>query len=146
MTNEVPDGPWTLGQGECDGKPMLMRINTGAAPFAADARYCQRLSVAIPHRAPNADGFPRPDEAFEIGEIEDQLVAALTAGGAGAFVLAITSAGITELVFYLAEAAAAVARVETLTRTLSTHQLRHDVEHDPEWDVFLEFVEATDAA
>lgn len=147
MTNEVPDGPWTLGQGECDGKPLLLRINTGAAPFVGDARYGQRLGVAIPHRAPNADGFPRPEEAFAIGEIEDQLVALLTVGGAGIFVLAITTGGATELVFYVSEAAASVASVEQLARSVAGHELQHLLEHDPEWDVFLEFAESTtDAA
>ena len=91
MASQIPDGPWTLGQGECDGKPMLMRLNTGASPFVGDPRYGQRLDVAIPHRAPNPAGLPQPAEALEIGKLEDQLVAALTSGGAGAFVLAVTT-------------------------------------------------------
>lgn len=155
MASQIPDGPWTLGQGECDGKPMLMRLNTGASPFVGDPRYGQRLDVAIPHRAPNPAGLPQPAEALEIGKLEDQLVAALTSGGAGAFVLAVTTGGVTELVFYVAEAAASVARVEELARTLHgrelhgrelPHTLEHSLEHDPEWDVYLQFAEAAGAA
>jgi hypothetical protein len=144
MTNEIPDGPWALGQGERDGKPMFLRANTGAARLAGDPRYGQRISVAVPIRSPKGDGFPQPDEAFEIDAIEDRLVDALAAAGPSIFVLVITTGGTRQFVFYTADAAASAAALEELSRTIEGHELQHVVEPDPEWDVFEQFADFID--
>jgi hypothetical protein len=118
---------------------MFVRVNTGAAPLIGDPRFPQRLGVAVPLLAPNADGFPRPQEAYELGEIEDQLVTALTSGGDAVFVLAITTGGAAEFVFYLSDATSGVASVERLGRASSGHELQHLAEADPEWELFQQF-------
>jgi hypothetical protein len=146
MTNEIPDGPWALGQGECDGKPMFLRTNTGAARLAGDARYRHRVAVAVPVRAPNPNGFPRPEEATQIDQIEDQLDQALTSAGNSIFVLAITTAGMREFVFYTSDPAASAASVAQLASTVQSHQLQHVVEDDPEWEVYQQFADSTDIA
>jgi hypothetical protein len=145
MTSEIPDGPWSLGQGDCDGKPMFVRINIGATPLAGKPRFQQRVGVTVPLRSPTAEGFPRPMEAAQLDAIEDQLVAALTAGGTGIFVLAITTAGMREFVFYTSDATASQSSVEKLVQSIKSHTLQPVVDHDPEWDVFQQFVESTDA-
>ncbi|MEY2930355.1 MAG: hypothetical protein RL033_1104 [Pseudomonadota bacterium] len=144
MTSEIPDGPWSLGQGECDGKPMFVRINTGASLLAGKPRFEQRVGVSVPFRSPNANGFPRPEEGRVLDAIEDQLVDALTAAGAGIFVLAVTTAGMREFVFYTSDATASQSQVEKVAQAIGSHTLQHVVEHDAEWDVFQQFVESTD--
>ncbi|MEY4547978.1 MAG: hypothetical protein RL685_4173, partial [Pseudomonadota bacterium] len=93
---------------------------------------------------PNANGFPRPEEGLVLDAIEDQLVDALTAAGAGIFVLAVTTAGMREFIFYTSDASASQLQVEKLAQTIGSHTLQHVVEHDAEWDVFQQFVESTD--
>jgi hypothetical protein len=145
MTGRIPDGPWMVGQGEFDGRVIVVRANTGASTFAGDARYGHRVGVAVPLRSPSADGLPEPEESAELDDVEDKLVDALTDGGTATFVLAITTAGMREFVFYTSNPTSVESRLEQLSREIETHELQHVIEHDPEWDVFKQFAGSTRA-
>ena len=145
MTGRIPDGPWMVGQGEFDGRAIVVRTNTGASSFAGDARYGHRVGVAVPLRNPNADGLPEPAESAELDDVEDKLVPALTDGGIATFVLAITTAGMREFVFYTSNPTSVESRLEQLSEEIGTHELQHVIEHDPKWDVFKQFADSTSA-
>ena len=146
MTKKIPDGPWSISQGDFDDRPIIVRTNTGAARLAGDSRYRHRVGVALPLRKPDERGFPQPEEIAELDAIEDKLVLALTAEGTALLVLVITTAGMREFVFYTSEPASVESHLKRLSQKAETHELQHVVEEDSEWGVYKMFAAWTSAA
>jgi len=146
MANDIPDGPWVVAQGDYNGRPLFARINTGARGMAGDPGYGHRVGVAVPLLDPNADGLPGPEESAQLDEVEQKLVPALTSGGTAVFVLAITTSGMREFVFYTSKPAAVEPCLQRVSALVETHELEHVVEEDPAWVVFEQFARSTDVA
>jgi hypothetical protein len=145
MTRKIPDGPWSVGQGEFDDRPIIVRANTGAASRAGDSRYRHRLGVALPLREPDEHGFPQPEESAELDAIEVKLVPALTDKGTAVLVLVITTAGMREFVFYTSEPTSVAPTLRRIQKEVGTHEIQHVLAEDPEWDVYNMFSEWTSA-
>jgi hypothetical protein len=140
MTTRIADGPWTLALGEHEGKPMVVRINTGAADHAGDSRYGHRLDVRIPFQSQHPLGLPGPEESARLGAVEDELVSALSADGTAALVLSITKAGMRELVFYTSSSVEAqLGSIKT-----ATGELQHVLNEDPRWSAYKQFAGSAD--
>jgi Family of unknown function (DUF695) len=146
MTKKIPDGPWSVGQGEFDDRPIIIRTNTGAASLAGGSRYRHRIGVAVPLCKPDKNGFPQADENAELDAIEDKLVLALSAKGAAVLVLVITTAGMREFVFYTSEPKSVGRILRELKKKVETHELQHVLEPDAEWEVYNMFAHWTSAA
>jgi hypothetical protein len=146
MKNRIPDGPWSVSQGEFDDRPIIIRTNTGAASIAEDSRFGHRVGVAMPLRKPDKHGFPQANESAELDVIEDKLVLALTAKGTAVFVLVITTAGMREFVFYTSEPASVGRALRHIEKAVETHEIQHVLEEDPDWNVYKTFAHWTSAA
>lgn len=66
-TNET----WSVYQGDLNGKPLLVRVNTGVGQDVYGARYKFRTGIAIPFKHPQKGAFPTPEENGHIDKIED---------------------------------------------------------------------------
>ena len=146
MKQKIPDGPWSVSQGEFDDRPIIIRINTGAASIADDSGFGHRVGVAMPLRKPDQRGFPQAKECAELDAIEDELVLALAAEGTAVFVLVITTAGMREFVFYTSEPASVGPALSRIEESVETHEIQHVLEEDPDWAVYNTFANWTSAA
>jgi hypothetical protein len=142
MTTRIPDGPWTLSLGMHEGKPMVVRINTGAADHAGDSRYGHRLDVRIPFQSQHPLGLPGPEESARLGAVEDELVSALSADGTAALVLSITKAGMRELVFYTSSSSSVEAQLGSIKTARG--ELQHVLNEDPRWSAYKQFAGSAD--
>jgi uncharacterized protein DUF695 len=139
MTNPIPDGPWTVAMGEDDGRPMIVRINAGAASHAGDAGFRHRVGVTMPFEVSNPLGLPGPDQSAALDALEDELVPALTAQGTATLVLSITASGKREFVFYTSSPDVVVSQLGALS---TKGDLQHIIEEDPAWDFYKQFADA----
>lgn len=132
-----PDS-WSIYQGSYDGKVLFVRRNVGLEPLVGTLLYSHRLGVAIPFHHPNEHGLPNRDEAQLVGEIEDQLDAALEETKT-VFALVLTTAGMREFVFYTAEPEVAKSKVEAIKARVKTHDVQYSLSEDTEWSVYQSF-------
>jgi hypothetical protein len=137
-----PDAPWTVAQGEYDGRPIFVRINTGAARVAKDIALRHRLGVAVPLRAANSEGLPGADEAIVLQQIEDALGEALRLGAEVVFVLAITTAGMREFVFHSAFPDHIPIAISSVRGRFPDYDIQFITEDDPDWAVYQQFAGA----
>ncbi|WP_020470636.1 DUF695 domain-containing protein [Zavarzinella formosa] len=130
------DDNWAILRGESEGAPMFIRRHTGAAPFKGHPELSFRLGIAIPLLRPSPEGLPEPDEIEELDQIEDALRGALTPSRRGVLVLAITTNGMREFVFYIRSEADAAGAVKAAEAAAGDHEVQHYVASDPTWDVY----------
>jgi hypothetical protein len=127
---------WFISRGTYAGKPTIVRINKGVAPVAGHPSFRHQVGVAVPFRAPDANGFPNREESVELEAIEDRLAAELGTDRLCLYAAAITTGGMREFVFYSSDPAATHDRLERLGREIQSHQLQHIIQPDPKWRVF----------
>jgi hypothetical protein len=118
---------------------MFVRRNDSASELLGHSEFRFRVGVAVPLKAPNEDGFPGNDEMEQLNVIEDTLSSRLEAEQQSLQVLAITTGGMREFVFYTRDAAAAKAILEQLRATESTHELQGYIAEDPKWSAYRQF-------
>lgn len=131
---------WSVLQGVNGDKPMFIRRNDSAVGFAGHPDFKFRIGVAIPLIAPTEDGFPTNDEMEQLNVIEDALTEQLEIEQRALHVLAITTSGMREFVFYSRVPASAEAIVENLRAKISTHEPQSYVTEDAKWELFKQFV------
>ena len=124
---------WVVVQGENGGAPMVLRINSGAAKYAAHPELPIRLGVTVAFNAPNGHGFCTPEEGEQLNQIEDQLVSRLQAGHAGFPVLVVTCGGKREFIYYVRDEQQASNAVEVVRDRTASHDLLHGLETDRKW-------------
>jgi hypothetical protein len=130
---------WSVLKGERRGKPMFARRNDTAAALAGHPEYRYRVGVAVPLKAPNEHGFPTKDEMEVLNRIENSLTAGLEVGQQAILVLAITTGGMREFVFYTRDPAGARTVIESLQAATTSHEIQSYIAEDPKWQGFKHF-------
>ena len=138
----LPDGPWSVARGENDGRPLLVRVNTGAAAAAKQIALAHRVGIAVLLHAPDSSGFPASDESATLSKIEDAIEAELRVGHDTILVVVLTTGGMREFLLYSAipqDTESAVARVQA---QFPNYEIQFYVQPDPDWDGYLSFTDA----
>jgi hypothetical protein len=130
---------WSVAHGELEGRPFFVRRNATAALLAGHPEYRFRVGVAVPLRGPNSDGLPTNEEMEELNVIEDSLCRCLEREQEALQVLAITTAGMREFVFYARSPALVGPCLTSLRSRITTHELQSYVEEDPKWSLYARF-------
>jgi hypothetical protein len=130
------DGPWSVGYGEHNGKPMFVRSNTGYKSFGSIAGYDHQVGIAVPLRSPKPTGLPSPAEDAEIGAIEDAICASLEQDAESLFVAVITTSGMREFVFYTRAPEQVTQRFEQLRSSTTSHEIQLMIQPDQDWEVY----------
>ena len=133
------DGPWSVGQGQHDGKILIVRSNTGYKEFGRVAGYDHQVGIAVPLRAPEPTGLPSPKEDAELGAVEDTISASLEQQAESLFVAIITTSGMREFVFYTRAPEAVKQRFEQLRGSITSHEIQLMIQPDKDWDVYAQF-------
>jgi hypothetical protein len=130
---------WSVHEGHLNGRPIFVRKNQAAKEFTGHRDYRFRVGVAVPLREPKDNGLPTNDEMNQLNSIEDALTEALEANQESLHVLAITTGGMREFVFYTRNPQMARTVIETARTATSTHEVQGYVQEDPSWTVFKQF-------
>jgi hypothetical protein len=130
------EGPWTVGQGENDGKVMIVRFNSGYKGFAPIPSYEYQAGIAVPLLAPESNGLPSSGENAELGGIEDTICASLEQEAQSLFVASITTCGMKEFVFYTRAPENVKQRFQNLQRSITTHDIQLMIQPDKNWEVY----------
>lgn len=128
---------WSVLQGVNQGYPMIVRRNDSAPSLVRPDLWPIRIGVAIPLRAPQANGFPSAAENEELAPLEDRV--AMAAGYRAILVLVITTSGMRELVLYAQTGDWIASFHAELMATIRTHEVQCIAEADPTWEVYRSF-------
>lgn len=137
----LPDGPWTVATGDSDGKPLFVRLNTGAAAVAGHSALGHRVGVAVLLQAPDPSGLPSAQESATLAQIEDALEGALRVGHEAILVLVLTTDGMREFVLYSAAPQNLEAAISSVRAQFPSYAIQFYVEPDGEWDAYASLAE-----
>ena len=133
------DGPWSIGQSIDEGRPLFVRLNTGARALRGKPPLGYEVGVAVPLREPRDDGLPTSEEPRDLLHLEEILVPALEEGRKTIFVAALTGGNVREFILYSSDpehAKAASAPAESRIATLAIQLI---IREDPGWTVYDEW-------
>ena len=99
---EYPD-TWGVARGTRGGKPVFVRFRSGLKEAVGHTSYPFQIGVAVQLAEPTRDGLTTADEAARLASLEDALDSAFSGNGEAVFAIAVTTAGVRELVFYAKE-------------------------------------------
>lgn len=133
------DGPWSVGQGQHDGKILIVRSNTGYKEYGRVAGYDHQVGIAVPLRAPEPTGLPSPQEDAELGAVEDTISASLEQQAESLLVAIITTSGMREFVFYTRAPEQVKQRFEQLRGSITSHEIQLMIQPDKDWSVYAQF-------
>ena len=137
--DRFPTEEWTVAKAVMDGKPMVVRLNTGARKFVAHSELGVRLGVTIAFNEPNEHGFCSADEGAQLSAIEDCLQDGLVSGRAAFPALVLTVDGRREFIFYVKDQAKASQVVDAVAAKITSHKLTYGFNDDSDWSYFVQF-------
>ena len=135
-SSPLPNGPSSVRQGSYDGRPMIVGLNDGLAPFAGDRLYPVRAAIAVQARQIDESGFPSSDDLERLGAFEDEFTSRFCAPGLAALAAVITTGGMREFVFYASDEPAFRASFNDWARTPKSHRIQMMLARDPKWSVY----------
>jgi hypothetical protein len=138
----LPDGPWNIIEGEFGGRPIHVRVNTGAKAVAMSATLAHRVSIAVALLSPNDVGLPTSSESAVLVTIEDALCESLLAGTEVILAVVITTYRMREFVFYSAVPAHVSSAITSVREQFPSYELQLFEANDPEWVLYDQFVGA----
>jgi hypothetical protein len=137
--NRLPiDGPWSVGEGQNNGKVMIVSSNTGYREFGSLPGYEHQVGIAVPLRAPESTGLPSPAEDAELGEIEEVICSSLQEQAESLLVAVITTSGMREFVFYTRAPEQLQQRFQQLRSRITSHQIQLMIQLDKAWGIYAQ--------
>ena len=132
------DSKWTVLKSTYRGKPMYVRRNESARALLGHKDYRHRIGVAVAVYRPAEDGLPDSEDFEALAGVEDSLCTLLEKDQLSLLVLAITTGGMREFVFYARDAAAA-SHVKELRVLFPDRKITSYVAEDSEWELYSQF-------
>ena len=126
-------------QGQHEQRPIIIRRNDSAKQLRGHSQYIYRVGVAVPLLAPNEHGLPSNDEMELLGYIEDALSEQLGRNQASLQVLAITTNGMREFVFYTRDPAIVDGALRNVRSRFPSHELQSYIAEDRCWELYRQF-------
>ncbi len=139
VADSLPAGSWALVQSSNQGKLLLARVRKGLGSLIGHAAYPFRIGVATPVRATAANGMPTPEENATLQDLEERLAKALETNREALFVVALTTNGVKEWVFYTSDPEATKRRMQAFAPTVTSHKLQMVAAADKDWVVYRQF-------
>jgi hypothetical protein len=134
------ESKWTVLRGKRGGRPIFVRRNDSAKQLRGHAKFSSRVGIAVPLQAANEHGLPGSEEAAQLDTIEDLLCSRLQENQESLLVLAITTGGMREFVFYTRRRASETQSIiEKVKGEVHSHELQCYIADDPAWSIYDEF-------
>ena len=134
------DGPWSIYEGQHNGRIMLVRSNIGYRELGNVPRYEHQVGIAVPLRKAETNGLPLPAEDALLAEVEDAICSSLEEQAESLFVAVITTGGMREFVFYTRAPQSVHRRFEQLRSRITSHEMQLMVQADRTWRVYAQLV------
>ncbi len=129
-------GPWSVSDGEYDGKRMLVRLNDGLRAMAGRKSHSRQAGIAIRCNSPDEQGLPSANDATAFSNFEDQSQEMFCADQLALFAAVITTGGMREFVFYLSDERRFREHFRDWARTPKSHRVQLMIQRDPSWSVY----------
>ena len=126
-----------------DGEPSTVFLDLARREGAPDGRRPDCLRVRFDFLTQQENGFPTRDEATAVEPLEDAIVAGVCEALEAAFVGRTTGGGMRQLYFYANGHTGIERALEGLGERWPDYPLAVDVEHDPDWTIYLEHLYPT---
>ena len=133
------DGPWTVFEGQHDGRIMFVRTNEAYREHGSVAGYEHQVGIAVPLNNAESSGLPASEEIAQLDEIEDAICSSLEEQAESLFVAVITTSGMREFVFYTREPQSVKRRFEQLRNRITSHELQLMIQADRTWRTYDRF-------
>jgi hypothetical protein len=131
---------WKVFRSEHNTKPIIIRYRSGMAGAIGHPEYPYQIGIAVPLLNPTKDGLTTEEEAKILSEIEDALNLTLSENQEAAEVMAITTNGMREFVFYAPKWEPEYYESKVKSIDGRSHQLQFMIQSDPEWNTFKSLV------
>jgi hypothetical protein len=128
--------PWTVAQGEHEGKIMFVRTNARYRNMSGVAGFEHQVGIAVPLHHPEPSGLPSSIEIRDLDFIEDAVCESLEAGGESLFVAVITTSGMREFVLYTSSPERVKQKFELLQSNITSHEIQLMIQPDKDWKVY----------
>jgi hypothetical protein len=129
-------GPWSVANGEHNGKPMFVRTNAGYRNFKGAIGYEHQVGIAVPLLHPEPSGLPASTELHDLDFIEDAICELLETDGESLFVAVITTSGMREFVLYTRSPEQVKRKFEELRNKVKSHEIQLMIQPDKDWQVY----------
>jgi len=136
------DGPWSVSEGQHDGREMIVRLNTAYRQFGSVAGYEHQVGIAIPLNNPEATGLPSSAEMAQLDKAEDLICNSLKAQAESLLVGVITTSYMREFVFYTREPHRVQERFDQLRNQVTTHEMQLLIQSDAKWRIYAQLTSA----
>jgi hypothetical protein len=121
---------------------MIVRVNTVAGKYRGHPGLPYRLGIAIPLRAPTAQGLPNDQELAVLADVENALVTLLPSNR-GILIAVITTSAMREFVLYVSSPDCASTALNAAAGCASAYDVQQYVARDADWSGYDE-IAATD--
>src|SRR5947209_4451512 len=118
------NGPWSVAEGDYNGKPLIVRVNEGLKSLIGHPKYKHQVGIAVPLHSPNESGLPAGMELMELDKIEDLLCAQLEVKGESLIAAVITTNGMREFVFYTSSPSDVEQKFKNLQQDIESHKIQ----------------------
>lgn len=92
---------WSLGQGQSNGRPLIMRVRTPLATPVPNPAYATRFTVTWTYGTSGVDGLPASAVLDDLANFEIRLLRAFERNRLAIAVAVATTGGTREWMFYL---------------------------------------------
>jgi hypothetical protein len=130
---------WSLGQGERDGFPMIVRMANAYKGLAPIPAYDHHVIISIHLRNPRLNGFPSSEEGDDLKALEINICRLLEAGNESLCVLVITNNGLRDLIFYTRNIESVKQRTEDAVAVYTGFVIEFFIEPDESWEIYQHF-------
>jgi hypothetical protein len=139
LGENLSNSKWTILSGQENGKSMVVRRNNSAKQYFSKSKFNYRVGVAIPLLEPNDVGLPSKEEMESLNLIEDELSKQLEKDDSSIQVLAITTDGMREFVYYTCNSEIIGQVIYNIRSKFPSYEIQFYVKEDKEWSVYKEF-------
>ena len=130
---------WSILSGQENEKPIVVRRNNSVKQYFENSDFSYRIGIAIPLLDPNEVGLPSEEEMKILNLIEGELSEQLEKDDLSIQVLAITTHGMREFVYYTCSPKIIEQVIYNVRNKFSSHEIQFYVKEDKEWSVYKEF-------
>ena len=122
---------WSVAEGTLNRTTAIVRVRRGRPSHHGEMPT--RLQVFWKMTEAEEDGMPSEAESFRLERFEDRICSAIDHDGQSILMLALTSNGQREFVFYTKDPEEFLARLTAMPQEKERYPVRIQAHSDPEW-------------
>ena len=130
---------WSVLTGQNNGKPMLIRKNTGCDNFIGNKNYSTSCGIAFKFLHPDTNELPDVAKEPELNNLEDDLFNIFQTDLNSIVAIVITTSGFREYVLYTTDKKEFEVRLLKLQEKYKQYELTSYDKPDKDWTTYKSF-------